>query len=166
MKYVGNALSDLADADTDFSHKDLLGRSAFNRFYYASFLCTRKMLGELNPDWKGTAHKNIPTLLRTSIKKDVRNALRGLEHSGAISKSKSSQELSELTKTIGELAELLESSYSARILADYEPEILVTIDGKVIKLDMHKLTTASSWPDKTNAYCKIIFRIWRDAGLG
>lgn len=59
MQYVGSELERLALSDADPNNADLLGRSAFNRYYYAAFLITRETLGYMQPNWKGTQHANI-----------------------------------------------------------------------------------------------------------
>ena len=52
MQYVGSELERLALSDADPNNADLLGRSAFNRYYYAAFLITRETLGYMQPNWK------------------------------------------------------------------------------------------------------------------
>lgn len=165
MKFVGEKLEDLALKDPEFCHSDLLGRSAFNRYYYASFLITRKLLGELRSNWKGTAHKNIPELLRESLKKPVVTTLNSQVKKGLMSQSEKSRILTRLQISTEELAEMLEAAYDARIIADYIPEELIDINNKVICLRSYKLSTAKQWPDRASSYCKTIYRVWGDAGL-
>lgn len=71
MKIVGEKLSDWAVAEKDDGHVDLFGRSAFNRYYYSTFLITRELLRSLDPKWGTAAHKNIPEILRDSLKKKL-----------------------------------------------------------------------------------------------
>lgn len=63
MKVVGDKLENFALGEKNILSKDLFGRSAFNRYYYAAFLVTREMLGELQNSWKATPHRQIPILL-------------------------------------------------------------------------------------------------------
>lgn len=44
MKVVGEQLHDWALQKKAQPERDVFGRSAFNRFYYAAFLITREML--------------------------------------------------------------------------------------------------------------------------
>ena len=57
MQYVGSELERLALINTDPNSADLLGRSAFNRYYYAAFLITRETLGYMQP--KEGANKQV-----------------------------------------------------------------------------------------------------------
>lgn len=165
MKYVGSELERLALSDTDPNHSDLLGRSAFNRYYYAAFLATRETLGHMQSNWKGTAHAEIPNLLEKGLRKPARAALRQQVKSELLDKGDESRLLADLNATAGELAQLLRLAYDARILADYEPEIKTTRNGNVIYLKSHKLTTASQWPNQANTYCARLKRIWKEIGL-
>lgn len=166
MKFVGEQLQRLALEQRENLKADVLGRSAFNRFYYASFLVTRGMLGKLNPSWKNTAHAAIPNHLRTAIRKPVKTQLDKNTNLGVINKSKKSLILSELKVATDNLADLLANAYSIRIIADYQPEIPITINnGKIICLEGFNLTTAQHWPDQANAYCGKILSVWRSCGF-
>lgn len=165
MEYVGSELERLALGERDVNQSDLLGRSAFNRYYYAAFLTTRETLGYMQDNWKGTQHANIPELLETSLRKPAKHALAQQRRSGLIDQGEESRLLTELNVTASELAQLLKLAYDARILADYEPEIKTTRDGNVICLKSHKLTTASQWPVQASRHCARLKRIWRDIGL-
>lgn len=165
MKYVGSELERLALSAPDPDNSDLLGRSAFNRYYYAAFLTTRETLGYMQPNWKGTQHANIPELLETSLRKPAKHALAKQRRSGLLDQGEESRLLTDLNATASELAQLLRLAYDARILADYEPEIKTTRDGNVICLKSHKLTTASQWPAQASRHCARLKRIWKDIGL-
>ena len=142
MQLVGNELERLALSNGDQESADLLGRSAFNRYYYAAFLITRETLGSMQTNWRGTAHAEIPNLLEIGLKKPARAAIRSQLRSGLLDKGDESRLLSDLSATGSELAQLLRQAYDARILADYEPEIKTTRTGNLITLKTYKLTTA------------------------
>ncbi|HHN8404033.1 TPA: hypothetical protein ACRRXZ_002560 [Morganella morganii] len=165
MQYVGSELERLALTNTDPNNADLLGRSAFNRYYYAAFLITRETLGFMQPNWKGTAHAEIPNLLENALRKPAKTALTKQVRSGLLDKSKESRLLAELKAVGNELSQLLRLAYDARILADYEPEIKTTKNGGVICLKTHKLTTASQWPKQAEKQCAKLKRIWKEIGL-
>lgn len=165
MIFVGQQLQVLALQQTDANKADTLGRSAFNRFYYASFLCTRDMLGKLNPAWKHTAHAAIPNHLRTAIRKPVKTQLDKNVRNGLMEAGEKSRILTSLQASSEELANLLTSAYAVRIIADYQPEVPINIDGKVIDLEGNKLTTAEQWPHRANTYCSQILKAWRSAGV-
>lgn len=165
MRYVGSELERLALLNTDPDDTDLLGRSAFNRYYYAAFLITRETLGFMRSSWKGTAHAEIPNLLEKGLRKPAKAALKQQVRLGLLDKGDESRLLSDLNAIGNELAQLLKLAYDARILADYEPEIRTTQDGDVIYLKSHKLPTARNWPDQAEKYCAKLKRIWKEIGL-
>ncbi|MGO2234587.1 MAG: hypothetical protein ACTH5B_10980 [Marinomonas sp.] len=165
MQYVGSELERLALSNVDSNNSDLLGRSAFNRYYYAAFLITRETLGYMRPNWKGTQHANIPELLTANLKGPAKRALTQQRRNGLITLGKESRLLTELSTTASELAQLLTQAYDARVLADYEPEIKTIKDKNVIYLKSHKLTTARQWPEQADRYCARLKRIWKEIGL-
>ncbi len=165
MQYVGSELERLARINTDPNSADLLGRSAFNRYYYAAFLITRKTLGYMQPNWKGTAHAEIPNLLTTGLRKPAKAALKQQVKLGLLDKGDESRLLGDLNATGNELAQMLTLAYDARILADYEPEVKTTKNGDIIYLKNHKLTTARQWPNQAERHCVKLRRIWKEIGL-
>lgn len=165
MKIVGEKLEHWALEQKAVDEKDLFGRSAFNRYYYAVFLLTREMLGEFQTSWKGTMHASIPDLLRTSVKKEVKKTLESAIRSGLISQGESSQIMNQHNVSLNALATLLEEAYQVRKIADYEPEIAIQQKRNVLSLDRHKLTSAKAWPDRAASYCKAIRKVWKEVGL-
>lgn len=165
MKLVGEKLERYADSESDILKKDLFGRSAFNRYYYAAFLITREMLGELQPKWKKTPHREIPGLLQGAVRKPVINRLKQDAKKDLITNGELHVLQSLLTNATNNLANLLVQAYDVRVVADYEPENHITANGKNIVLRACKLTTANNWADRANAYCKAIRKVWKDSGL-
>lgn len=161
MKIVGDQLATWALAQTEGDKKDLFGRSAFNRYYYAAFLSTRQMLGEFEPKWQRTVHRNIPDLLKNTLKKKLESAI----DERILPRGEGEQVITEHNKSVRALADLLEQAYQVRISADYEPEVRIQQTNKVISLGNHKLTSAKEWPGRANSYCKAIRRAWKVAGL-
>ncbi len=166
MKIVGEKLGNIAISETDFVKKDLFGRSAFNRFYYAAFLEVRKMLGELDQKWKRTAHRAIPELLETGVQKRVTNVLKKNLKKGIITKKEFNRFKYELLDSTNALANLLREAYDTRLIADYEPEKLIEVNGKVISLNSLKLTTAISWSSRASLHCKNIRKVWEGTDFG
>ena len=164
MKIVGERLQGWAIEKKVQKEKDLFARSAFNRFYYAAFLITREVLGDLKPEWKKQPHKNIPDLLVT-LQKPIKSELKTQLKAGLISESARSRTLTVLNGSASELSNLLRKAYTLRVVADYEPEVPIKTDNKILLLDDYKLNTAQEWPGKARACCKSIRKIWRDTGL-
>lgn len=165
MKTVGEQLEKWAIAQTNSQDKDIFGRSAFNRYYYSIFLITRKMLGEFDSSWKNTPHKEIPNLLKTSVITKVKKQLDISLRKGILGQTRKQQLIAKLTDAASELANLLIEAYDVRLVADYEPEIAVHVNGKAISLNQTKLSSAQNWSDKASAYSKIIRSVWVEVGL-
>lgn len=165
MKLVGQKLESFAASESDEFIKDLFGRSAFNRYYYAAFLITREMLGDINPKWKKTPHKEIPELLQSAVRKPVINRLKQDARRNLITNGQLRTLQSKLTNATVELANLLVQAYDVRLVADYEPENHISIERKIIVLSSCKLTSATNWADRASAYCKDIRKVWKDSGL-
>lgn len=161
MKIVGDQLAIWALAQTEDDKKDLFGRSAFNRYYYAAFLSTRQMLGEFEPKWQRTAHRNIPDLLKGKLKQELKSAI----DKGILTRGKDMQIINQHNSSINALADLLEQAYQVRISADYEPEVRIQQTNKVISLSGHTLTSAEGWPGRAALYCKTIRNARKVAGL-
>jgi hypothetical protein len=163
MIVVANKLSELAlqRNNTDF---DVFGRSAFNRYYYASYLITREMLGQLEPAWARTPHKGIPDLLNQTIAKKIRNAAQ--QQSGKlISMHDAKQIRIDANVSVGDLATLLTSAYTVRCIADYDPDQRIHIANSSFTLFSHTNHEASQWPKRATIHSKTILRIWRNLAI-
>ncbi|PKM18776.1 MAG: hypothetical protein CVV11_10105 [Gammaproteobacteria bacterium HGW-Gammaproteobacteria-15] len=166
MQFVGDELEKLALGNGDVTNSDLLGRSAFNRYYYAAFLITRETIKNMQISPKFVKHAEIPTILQTGLRKTVKPSLDRQVKAGLMDKGTYSRILTQLNDVGNELAQLLQSANDARVLADYEPEIKTERDGNVIKLKSYKLSTAKEWPSRASLLCGRLLKIWRDVGLG
>ncbi len=163
MESVGKKLKFWAESQ--HAHQNMFGRSAYNRFYYASYLLTRKTLSNLDSKWQNAKHKNIPELLVTSVRKPVKTALKIQLKKGLITHGQHSKSLNTLNQSTLELSDLLVQAYDLRCIADYEPEIPIVAEKQVLTLNEYKLNTAEKWPGKANACCKSIRKIWEEVGL-
>lgn len=167
VKIVAEQLEQWAIAQPGKNHQDLFARAAFNRYYYAAFLITRQMLGDFNGSWGKTMHASIPQLLRTSVLNEPKSTLNKMEWKSLITTAQKSAYLTKLSSSTGELANILSEAYSVRVIADYEPEVEIVrqADTNVFLLSNTKLSTARTWPDRANNYCKVIRSVWKDIGL-
>ena len=164
MNRVGMQLGIWAMGRDSSKERDLFGRSAYNRFYYAAFLVTRKMLSDFNPEWKKQSHSAIPCLLTGQVKKEPIAALKRQNRARVISPSASRKMESQLRDATSDLAALLQEAYQVRRIADYEPEISVTLQNGTMSLSGHKFGTACGWSNRASHLCGIIRRIWEDSG--
>jgi hypothetical protein len=165
MKAVGEHLRVHSVKQTDSNLMDLFGRSAFNRFYYAAFLITRDMLGDLDPKWKKLKHSTLPVILEKSLKPIVLRRVNKNVQSGIMSEGEKSKQLRILKVATGELSNLLKEAYALRCIADYQPELRVSRNRDVLTLEDKKLTTAKTWPDKSSACCKSIRKVFMETGI-
>ena len=143
------------DGSRDF---DLFGRSAFNRYYYATYLQVRALLGNLDNTWLKAKHKNIPEILTGQVVKKINNnrvRLQKIGDSDAVG-------ICNRAKTSAlELANMMKDAYAARVMADYEPDIPIVRDGRDrFRLNMIPVSTAHEWPNRAKEHCGRIRRAW------
>ncbi len=164
MIIVAEKLSEIALNEPDPNSLDLFGRSAFNRFYYASYLITRNMLEQCNPVWAKTTHKEIPNLLRDCVAKKIKDAI-GKQAGKLISHQEGKRMGKNATAAIVPLATLLTSAYEVRCVADYEPGQRIQLAHKSFELIGHSNHAANAWPKRTITYTITILKIWKRLGL-
>lgn len=165
MKVVGDKLREWAIREHNDNDADAFGRSAFNRYYYSSYLITRDMLKSLNPEWAKASHGNIPTILTEAITSRVRQAIKIAERARLIDPRTSSTSRQSLNVAVAELSNLLSMAYSIRVTADYEPEFRVVRAGNSMELNNCSLESAKSWPDKAALLSKTILKVWYELGI-
>jgi len=164
MNRVGEVLRKYALSEGDASKKNLFGRSAFNRYYYAAFLITREMLAAIDPRWEKTPHKNIPALLQDSLCKPVLHRLKLNAKQKLITDGESSRLRTKLTHATRNLADLMKRAYDVRRTADYEPESSIVVKDRDIILNSCTLTAANLWASRAGVLCKDIRKVWEDSG--
>lgn len=102
--------------------RDAYARSAYNRYYYACFLLLRDLVSDFNPDWTDTPHKSYPELLNGKI-------TTWFKHERYKAKMAGDNELCSMISTslsaIPKIANIIKTAYSLRVIADYNPEMLV-----------------------------------------
>lgn len=137
---------------------DSFGRSAFNRYYYATFLVIREGLRSLHGTWAGLAHKDIPPLLKGEIKKTLK---RGLQDAKRLSDGDVVKQCSKAIEAADELAELTTRAYGVRVTADYNPEIRVSFNERgTFSLNAIAVDEAKKWPYKARALVPAIISAW------
>lgn len=144
MITVANHLRDHACALADAAEVDLFGRSAFNRFYYACYWAIRTNLPDMVSDWTKMGHKALPDCLKSSVQKETLKALERQRKSKMISDEDFGRLQPRITRSIAEIARLLEQGYSVRCTADYNPEFKATKTGHSLILEGTKLSTFES----------------------
>jgi hypothetical protein len=164
MQVVGKHLSDFAMSIRGMSPDDgLFARSAFNRYYYATFLASRQLLIETTGT-RGLPHKALPEHLTGQFQKTVKHQIDVGFKSGVLSNADRARMLSGLRDNTRVLRELLVMAYGVRVLADYEPDVPVEMKDDTYSLGASTLSAASNWARRAQMYCKNLRKIWKDLG--
>jgi hypothetical protein len=148
-------------SDKPLEERDLFGRSAYNRYYYASFLHVRKMLTELDIRWSRTPHNDYPNILRITIRNEIRKYKKTARKSDDLYLL---QLYSQAINAAHELAVIMEKSYATRVVADYHPDIQVDFtNSNRFKLQRVEITEAHQWPEKAKVLAETITSAWKQA---
>jgi hypothetical protein len=164
MQVVGKHLSDFASRIRGTSPDDgLFARSAFNRYYYATFLASRRLLIETTGAG-GLAHKALPEYLIGQFQKTLKRQIQAGFKSGVLSPAGHARMLDALKENTLLLRDLLVLAYSVRVLADYEPDVPVEVKDETYILGASTLSAASNWASRAQMHCKNLHKIWKDLG--
>jgi hypothetical protein len=162
MWQVGDHLGAFAQTKANPREKDLFGRSAFNRHYYAAYWAIRTNLHWLN--WSDIGHAAIPDLLggfKSKISRQKRNILK----TGIMPIHQVHQISNRATAAINELVRLFNLSYATRVVADYEPDRSIDdVDG-ILSLNSVKFSVASHWHEQASKFSLILRDCLRQLGL-
>lgn len=135
---------------------DVFARSAFNRYYYATFLSVRAALVVIDRKYEHSLkHKEIPSMLRATVQKRIKaieKKAHKLDDTKLVTECKqaSSQNLS--------FAQVLEKAYAIRVVADYNPGTLVSFNKPRFELSGVSVNEAHNWPE--------LATVWSSAVLG
>lgn len=165
MKLVADKLSAIAREERDNLQIDSFGRSAFNRYYYSSFLIVRDMLVHIRPEWIRSGHKGIPDVLEGQLRTLIRNEAKKQVKIGLMTHGEAEKLKSDSFESISHLSSMLREAYYIRVLADYEPDCTVIKKKNVLYLGEHTDTGAAHWPDKTNRFKGVILNACRKLGI-
>jgi hypothetical protein len=136
---------------------DEFARSSFNRYYYATFLCVRKCLIQIDDKWEGgLTHKGIPELLRGEIRKRIKRVEKKATAIGDGQLIASSRQAASLTLT---LAETVKTAYAIRVVADYNPDVLVDFGSGRFKLSGTEVSEAHEWLPKAEVWSKAVLNL-------
>jgi hypothetical protein len=139
--------------------RDYFGRSAFNRYYYATFLQVKTGLGGLRVEWSTMAHAGIPEVLRGTVQRELKQGRTRAQRA-------SDQEVvalcSRALAAVADLAKLMEKGYATRVTADYHPEIPVDFSGgQSFKLNTIGVDDARAWPNRAQVLVGAITSAWK-----
>lgn len=156
MQTVAHHLQVEANRIAPAAEADSFARSAFNRYYYATFLCVREALVVIDQKYEHSLkHKEIPDMLRGSIqrriKKIEKKAIK-LDDSRLVAECRqaSHQNLS--------FADVLSKAYAIRVVADYNPNTQVNFNPDRFELSGVSVNEAHDWTQLAS--------VWSSAVLG
>lgn len=159
MEEVGNYLQREAIQRTDPHQRDQFGRSAFNRFYYATFIPLSVALSNMKPEWGRLPHNNVPGVLRESVIKGLKE---GVKRANRVGDYDTVNVCSRAINYCHQLANLMESGYAIRVIADYNSAVPVDFtSGEDFRLASVPVSAAKQWPGKAAAYVEAISNAWR-----
>ena len=161
---VAEHLSDQSRKESG-ARRDAFARSAFNRYYYASFLSVRELLAEIDPSWSGAPHANFPALLEGSLVQLVRKEAKKQSKAGAISPGNASTFVTQATSATSEIASVLHVAYVARVAADYSPEIAVVFDANGFRLGNETHAAARGWKGRVDSRKGILLHVCRQLAI-
>ncbi len=146
---------ELASADD----RDVFGRSAYNRYYYAAFLRARKMMTRLNPSqWAELEHATYPELLRGQIRTELK---KGKQQSQRVGDSDAVGVFSRALTAAEGIASLMRDASRVRVVADYNPHIPIEfLPGGRFSLNNVDITTAHQWVNKVDTWATAIEAAW------
>lgn len=159
MELVAHHLQIEAVSRPTAYEKDLFGRSSYNRYYYATFLSVREMLGKLDSTkWLRTPHANVPGILSGTVKETLKKERLKAQKIG-------DAELVTLCNravaACDSLAGLMKEGSAVRVTADYYPEIPIDFtDSPRFKLNSIDITAAHDWPLRARVLCTTITAAW------
>ena len=165
MQRVGDKLYEIALAEKLESSADVFGRSAFNRYYYSSYLLTRDMLVLINDNWKKFPHKTIPSILTVNLFNLIKNTLKRQVRSGLISDAEAKRRKYEALSSINAMSTVLAESYSTRVDADYYPEKKIKKERNNIYLGNQSIESAKRWTERILTHRKVITNVCRQLGI-
>lgn len=163
MEVVAQHLQQVALARTDPGDRDHFGRSAFNRYYYATFLQVKAGLGSLDSDWSTIAHADIPGVLRGSVQRELKL---GRTRAQRTNDAELVRLCSKALSAASDLAILMEKGYATRVAADYHPEILVDFSSQPsFRLNTVPVEDAHGWPYRARVLIGTITSAWKQVNV-
>lgn len=164
MGIVGSHLANAANEKAGME-KDSFARSAFNRYYYSAFLEIRSVLQQLNPAWSRPNHADVPELLEKAAIKQIKLEVKKAEDKGLLKRGQAESIRTRSNAAASELASLFTTAREVRRIADYEPEILVQIDGNKYTLNSYSLASAAGWKKQVSVQSKTLLKVYSELGL-
>lgn len=165
MQIVAEKLAEIAMSEKTEINADLFGRSAFNRYYYSSYLQVRDMLGHIDKAWAHSSHKSIPDILTGSFSKLIKKTTKDQYKVGLLNLTDSEQYKTRAIKASAEIADILITAYSIRIDADYFPDKKIKIEKGTLYLSNQSLSCAKNWLSRVSFLKGEVLHVCRQLGI-
>lgn len=138
--------------------RDFFGRSAFNRYYYATYLIVKDSFSHLNKDWSvNLPHAQTAEMLRGAITKQLKA---GKNKAAKVGDGELINTCSRAIAAAEDLAKIMEQGRAARVVADYEPDKKIDFYDNNFSLNKVSVTEAQSWPHRAYAFLQSIEEAW------
>lgn len=157
MEDVARHLQVEALRAADFPTRDRFGRSAFNRYYYSTFLQVRAMIAGMNGAWERLPHADYPSLLTGQIEKSIRRARSVAQKLGD---AEFVSECGRAISAVRTLSSIMELGSATRVVADYEPGVDLIFNGQRFSLQGVSINDAHEWPEQSRHLIRIIEQCW------
>jgi hypothetical protein len=159
MDTVAQHLRTEAIKRTNVHEKDVFGRSAFNRYYYATYLLVKAKFASFRVEWAELSHAQIPDMLRKTIKTTLTKGRQRAQKADDIDVFQLCQRAISAAE---DLARLMEEGRATRVVADYHPDLLVDFSvGTGYELNTVSVQKAQTWPSKAHGYLSTISSAWK-----
>ncbi len=157
MHTVGRHLESEA-IKKNIENADALARSAFNRYYYSTFLTARELLSTKYPKVEEIGHKAYSEIFSQKIPKELKKHIKTAQTTDP----PLVVTLQKAVSAAYDLSEIMKKAYGVRIVADYNPNTKVefTIPDK-FKLNGVSISDAHSWQTKAKQLTACIQEAWR-----
>lgn len=144
---------------------DAFGRSAFNRYYYASYLTVRELLGAMDAAWETVSHATISSLLEGAVLLKLKKEAKKQEKSGLISKNTEKGLIHKASTASSEIASMLKIAYGVRVISDYKPDVKIIFTASEFRVDEHSDIEAKNWKPRIEQHKGVLIRISKELGI-
>ncbi|MFA8391367.1 hypothetical protein ACEPUD_14790 [Burkholderia ubonensis] len=165
MERVANSLAQQAIDAHDKGDANLYGRSAFNRYYYAVYLSVREMLRSGQPEYAAATHNDLPGLLEGAVLKRIKLEIQRQIKLKLLAHGEGEGMVHAATDALTTLADILRDGYRMRVIADYKPAIIATVENKRVMLEDKNSDAARNWNKRARHAIGSVVSIWRKLGL-
>ncbi len=161
MQIVADHLVEKAWSVSKSSERNLFARSAFNRYYYATFLTVRSTLAEIDPRWDEPTHASVPKILRETVVERFNRRVKKRH----VNRNEAEKIKAKGCTAAKAIADLLETGNATRKIADYEPDQLIKFQNEAAYLNGVTSGAARQWCIDAQTRCRVLLDAAKQLGL-